>query len=75
VSNNALGAFTSPLKFSYSLYRVGTTGNFFTLYDYGRYWTSSVSSNSARDLNFNLGQSAFFATLRSAGNSIRCIKN
>ena len=75
VSNNALGAFTSPLKFSYSLNRVGTTGNFFTSYDYGRYWTSSVSSNSARDLNFNLGQSAFFATPRSSGNSIRCIKN
>ena len=80
VSNDASGAFTSPLKFSYSFYRSGATGNFFTSYDYGRYWTSSISSTTSplvqsQDLNFVLNQCTFFATPRSAGNSIRCIKN
>jgi uncharacterized protein (TIGR02145 family) len=75
VSNDASGAFTSPLKFSYSFQRSGATGNFFTSYDYGRYWTSSVSSSNARDLNFVLNQCVFFTTSRGSGNSIRCIKN
>jgi hypothetical protein len=43
VSNDASGAFTSPLKFSYSFFRSGATGNFFTSGDYGRYWTSSIN--------------------------------
>jgi uncharacterized protein (TIGR02145 family) len=73
--NNSAGAFASPLKFSYSLNRSGTTGTFFTSHDYGRYWTSSVSSSDARDLNFVLNQCGFLTTPRSSGNSIRCIKN
>ena len=80
VSNDASGAFTSPLKFSYSFHRSGATGNFFTSYDYGRYWTSSISSTTvplvqSQDLNFVLNQCVIVATPRGSGNSIRCIKN
>lgn len=74
-SNNAAGAFASPLKLPMSGYRDYGSGS---LNDAGAnsfYWSSTVSSTDALYLSFADG-GAFTANHRRAyGFSVRCIKN
>jgi hypothetical protein len=73
-SNNAVGAFASPLKLPMAGYRNVSNGSLSIVGTLGRYWSSTVSSTNARLLNFN-SSSANMGTLdRARGHSVRCLK-
>jgi uncharacterized protein (TIGR02145 family) len=71
--NNSMGAFTSPLK----LVRAGNRNSFGTtsgggLFAY--YWSSTVSTITARNLDFHAGNATTMTTVRADAQSVRCIK-
>jgi uncharacterized protein (TIGR02145 family) len=77
-SNNALGAFESPLKLTTAGYRNFASGNFVA--SSGHYWSSTVASQYARFLYISnnppptiAGGIAAFS--RADGLSVRCIKH
>ncbi len=73
-SNDATGAFASPLKFTVGGVRNFGSGTFYFVDQYGRYWTSTVNGSSARSMVFT-GTSAYFLNNgRADGSSVRCIK-
>ena len=73
-SNDAAGAFASPLKLTVAGYRNfnnGTPGNEGSL---GSYWTSSTTGISSRGFYFigdDVGMGSYF---RARGSSVRCIR-
>jgi hypothetical protein len=72
-SNNSVGAFASPLKLPMGGYR-NTSGSLTTVGTYGDCWSSTIISNSSRDLYFD--SSASMGTGgRANGVSVRCIKD
>ena len=73
-SNNAAGAFASPLKLSLAGNRSGYGGSLTSAGSYGNYWSSTVSGTWARFLNF---YSIAYTTnyFRANGSSVRCIKD
>jgi hypothetical protein len=74
-SQNAAGAFASPLKLPMSGGRViggGLLGNVGTI---GFYWSSTVSGVNSRRLGFNSGVALMGAVDRVNGNSVRCLKD
>jgi uncharacterized protein (TIGR02145 family) len=71
-SNNALGAFTSPLKLPIAGYR-NNTGSLNG--SGGNYWSSMVSSTNSRYLNFDSSGALMSTSIRSIGYSVRCIKD
>jgi hypothetical protein len=72
-SNNAVGAFSSYLKFSMAGYRFWSDGAQGGVGGSGYYWSSSVSSVESAFLS--IGDGGVFSYPRSLGNSVRCIKN
>jgi len=76
VTNNATGAFASPLKWTVGGARYNT-GQLNSVNQMGYYWSSSVvnSSFSYRLLIFDIANTGIFQNYRIAGFSIRCIKN
>ena len=74
-SNNAAGAYGSPLKLTVGGYRNHWVGELNYVGLDGDYWSSSISGTSAQ----NLGFSSSFATMNSGnrayGFSVRCIKD
>ena len=74
-SNNAAGAFASPLKFSKAGYRNFSNGSLDDVGNYGLYWSSTVSNNFSRGLFFNSSSASMFTGYRAAGNSVRCLKD
>ncbi len=74
-SNNAAGAFASPLKLPMAGYRFNNTGLLDFLGILGTYWSSTVNSNEARYLIFINGDAVMGATNRALGTSVRCIKD
>jgi len=76
VSNNSLGAFTSPLKFTLSGARNDFNGIVNGIGMAGQYWSSTVISPlRIRILIFESGFAVMSEPTRSKGFSIRCIKN
>ena len=74
-SNNAAGAFASPLKLPLAGYRDYSNGLRRSVGAGGYYWSSTVSSAYARYLFFS-SSSASMATLnRASGLSVRCLKD
>ncbi len=73
-SNNAAGAFNSPLKLTMGGYRHFSNGS---LIDnpYGVYWSSTVSANQARYLYFYDKNALLYSTFRAFGYAVRCIKD
>jgi hypothetical protein len=74
-SNNAAGAFASPLKLPLS-------GNRFVSYGllsheglYGSYWSGTVSGNLSRGLGFDSIDVFIGSDSRGNGSSVRCIKD
>jgi hypothetical protein len=74
-SNNAAGAFASPLKLTVagnrdlwdgSLYNVGTSGGC---------WSSTVSGTNSRFMSFSSNDAGIYNFYRAYGSSVRCIKN
>lgn len=75
VSNNPLGAFSSPLKFTLSGARNSFNGNVYGIGWSGTYWSSTViSSLRIRTLLFE-SSAVMSEPSRSNGFSVRCIKN
>ena len=77
-SNNILGAFASPLKFSLGGSRINSSGLISAVNTSGYYWSSSrvLNTTAARFLSITSGGAGFGGSWqRSTGCAIRCIKN
>ena len=72
-SDNAAGAFASPLKLPVAGYRFND-GSVYTD-PLGRYWSSTVSGTSARTLYFSSINVYMYSYSRGGGFSVRCIKD
>jgi uncharacterized protein (TIGR02145 family) len=74
-SNNAAGAFASPLKLPLAGYRVSSGGSLSSVGTVGYYWSSTVSGTNARSLYFNSSNAGMDANDRAFGFSVRCLKD
>ncbi|MDI6401179.1 FISUMP domain-containing protein [Balneolaceae bacterium ANBcel3] len=74
-SNNASGAFASPLNLPLAGRRGGSSGSLFGVGSYGLYWSSSVSGSVARDLFFISSNANMYSSTRAFGLSVRCTKD
>jgi uncharacterized protein (TIGR02145 family) len=78
-SNNAAGAFSSPLKLPAAGYRLSEDledlGSLYNVGASGLYWSSTVFNNiNARNLDFNSSNAGMFTYNRAIGASVRCLK-
>uniref|UniRef100_UPI0040476343 hypothetical protein n=1 Tax=Algoriphagus sp. TaxID=1872435 RepID=UPI0040476343 len=75
ISQNAAGAFASPLKLPMAGRRFYYSGDSsYTFGTYGGYWSSTVTSTTAYNLEFNSGNAYGNSSFRTRGLSVRCIK-
>jgi uncharacterized protein (TIGR02145 family) len=74
-TNNAAGAFASPLKLPMAGYRRSSDGSLSDVGTFGNYWSSTVPDSYAHDLYFNSSNAGFAVDDRANGNSVRCIKD
>ncbi len=74
-SNNAAGAFASPLKLPVAGGRRRANGSLFFVGDNGGYWSSSVSGTNARGLFFSSSSADMSTGNRARGSSVRCLKD
>jgi hypothetical protein len=74
-NNNALGAYSSPLKLPLAGSRNRSFGTLNYVGSNGLYWSSTVSSASARGLGFGSSNAAMSDNYRAVGLSVRCIKD
>jgi uncharacterized protein (TIGR02145 family) len=75
-SQNAAGAFASPLKLPMAGSRdPGNNGILSNVGTGGGYWSSSINSTDSRNLNFSNNEAIIFTNIRGVGSSIRCIKD
>jgi uncharacterized protein (TIGR02145 family) len=73
-TNNAAGAFGSPLKLPMSARRNNSNGSLNGIGTLGSYWSSTVSGTSSRGLYFNSSSANMFTYIRAYGFSVRCFK-
>jgi len=74
-TNNAAGAFASPLKLPMAGNRYNNDGSLGNVGTGGRYWSSTVSSTNSGSLSFGSGYASMPADGRAGGMSVRCIKD
>lgn len=74
-SNNASGAFGSPLKLPMAGSRGASSGSLFSVGSRGLYWASTVSGSNARVLNFRSSSARMTSDGRAGGGSVRCLKD
>ncbi|MEA3447186.1 MAG: FISUMP domain-containing protein [Bacteroidota bacterium] len=74
-SNDAAGAFASPLKFPVAGARFGNNGSLGNTGSYGYYWSSTVGGTDARYLYFYSSDASMSSNRRAYGFSVRCIKD
>ena len=74
-SNNAVGAFGSPLKLPMSGYRDYSLGSLNSVGTNGNYWSSTVSGTSSRFLDFGSSNAGMSTDSRAYGFSVRCLKD
>jgi len=74
-SNNAAGAFASPLKLSAAGSRGYSNGSLLSVGTFGNYWSSTISSTNSRYITFGSSDANMSTTNRAYGISVRCIKN
>ncbi len=74
-SNNAAGAYGSPLKLTVGGYRGNYNGTLYYVGSYARYWSSTVIGTNARGLLFNSTGASMGSLFRAYGFSVRCIKD
>jgi hypothetical protein len=74
-SNNASGAFNSPLKLPMAGYRSYTNGVLNDADIFGVYWSSSILGLFPEDFSFRNDSAITGNTVRSLAFSLRCIKN
>lgn len=74
-SNNAAGAFTSPLKLTKSGFRFYDDGSLTNISVSGGYWSSTVSSFGSTYLYITDSDATMTTIYRAMGFSVRCIKD
>ncbi len=74
-SNNAAGAFASPLKLPLAGFRSNSDGSLYDVGTIGYYWSSTVSGTYARYLYFFSSNAFMVADSRAFGFSVRCLKD
>jgi uncharacterized protein (TIGR02145 family) len=74
-SNDAAGAYASPLKLPMAGRRNFAAGLLFDVNVNAYYWSSSTDEAFSRGLGIFSNSSAMFSYNRAGGNSVRCIKN
>jgi uncharacterized protein (TIGR02145 family) len=74
-SNNAAGAFASPLKLPMAHNRDRINGSFENVGIYGVYWSSTINSPRSRNIYFGSSNSGMDSGHRAYGFSVRCIKD
>ena len=74
-ANTSVGAINSPLKLPLAGYRYYSNGTLYNVGSNGFYWSSTVSSTSARHLYLNSSSALMYSSDRALGNSVRCIKD
>jgi hypothetical protein len=74
-SNNAAGAFASPLKWPLAGYRANSNGGIYNGGFEGGYWSSSVSGTQIRFLNIVSNFAAIGSSITASGCSVRCLKD
>ena len=74
-TNNALGAFSSPLKFTQSGNRAHATGAVGNAGSMGLYWSSSTNQLNSNYLGITASNGFISDARRGIGDAIRCIKN
>jgi len=74
-SNNAAGAFASPLKLPLPGLRSENNGSVTNVGSDGYYWSSTVDAARGRSLFFNVDIDNMRTFYRARGFSVRCIKN
>ncbi|GAO31643.1 InlB B-repeat-containing protein [Geofilum rubicundum] len=73
-SNNAAGAFSSPLKLPIAALRPAHTGSLGLVRSFGYYWSSTVDGDGSRCLYFDSSKAEMRNCNRSWANSVRCLK-
>ena len=74
-SNNAAGAFNSPLKLPVAGRRGLSSGSLANVGSYGDYWSGTVDGANSRNLHFRSSNANLGSDFRAHGLSVRCIKN
>jgi uncharacterized protein (TIGR02145 family) len=74
-TNNAAGAFASPLKLPLAGYRSNNDGTLIGVDTVGYYWSSTVNATVSRILSINSTNSGISTFNRATAMSVRCIKN
>lgn len=74
-SNDAVGAFASPLKLPMAGNRSRSNGSLYVVGSRGSYWSSTVSDINARDLRFSSSTAWMGSDRRAVGYSVRCLKD
>jgi hypothetical protein len=73
-SDDAAGAMNSPLKLPLTGSRYGSNGTLNNAGKNGRYWSSTISSGTARHVSFTSSTANMYNNTRAFGYSVRCIK-
>jgi uncharacterized protein (TIGR02145 family) len=74
-SNDAQGAFSSPLKLPMAGFRVYTDGSLNNVGTDGFYWSSTINGIYSRMLSLNNSFAAMYGNSKANGYSVRCIKD
>jgi uncharacterized protein (TIGR02145 family) len=74
-SNNAAGAFASPLKLPVAGYRGWSSGSLLSVGSDGIYWSSTVDGTHSRFLLFYSSNASMGSHNRAIGFSVRCLKD
>ncbi|MFN5305549.1 MAG: FISUMP domain-containing protein, partial [Bacteroidota bacterium] len=74
-SNNAAGAFASPLKLPMAGTRTYSNGSLSNVGSVGNYWSSTVNGTNSNYLGFNSSPAAMNSNFRAYGLSVRCIRD
>ena len=74
-SNNAAGAFASPLKLPMAGYRNLNNGSLHSVGSKGYYWSGTVVDKVSPGLGFSSTFAGMYYDDRSYGDSVRCIKH
>ena len=73
-SNNAAGAFASPLKLPVAGIRDYSNGSLYSVGSNGGYWSSTVDGTRSRRLYFHSSTASMISYRRAFGYSVRCLK-
>ena len=74
-SNDAAGAYGSPLKLTLAGDRLWSNGHIQSLGSYAYYWSSTTTGDQSRRLGFSSSGAGMYTQDRAFGFSVRCIKD